>query len=116
MDFLTAVTRIGSVIQGARSVVDGLGELARSRGAKTQPVVVIADQQGFNAHLKQAVAGLIESRDANKDGVLSATESGLDQAAFGRLDTNGDGKLDALELMGALDKSSPILVNNAGQS
>jgi len=114
MNFLTAITQIGSIVQGARSVVNGLGDIARSHAAKARPVVVMTDQQSFDAHLQQAAAQLIESRDANGDGTLSAAESGLDRQVFAQFDTNGDGKLDALELTRAMARADSLLIDTRG--
>lgn len=114
MNFLTAISQIGSIVQGARSVVNGLGDIARSHTAKARPIVVIKGQQSFDAHLQQAAAQLIESRDANGDGMLSAGESGLDGQLFAHLDTNGDGKLDALELTRAMARADSLIIDTRG--
>ena len=91
MNFLTAITRIGSIVQGARSVVNGLGDIARSHAAKARPIVVMTDQQSFDA-----------------------AESGLDGQMFAQLDTNGDGKLDALELTRAMARADSLLIDTRG--
>jgi len=111
MNFVTAIARIGSIVEGARSVVNGLGDLARSHAAKTRPVVLITDAPSFEAHLQRAAAQLIESRDSNGDGTLSASESGLTGQVFSQFDTNGDGKLDGQELTRAMARADSLVID-----
>ena len=50
----------------------------------------------------QAAASFIDSKDTNKDGSLSLSESGLSSAVFTKRDADNDGKLSQSEIQAAI--------------
>ena len=108
MNALSAVTNVGSLIQAAKDV---LGNLKHGR---PKPVEGAARPEPFGVQLTQAVANqkdaaitrLIQEKDADKNGVLSAAELGADTRVFTKLDANADGQVTKLELMAGVQPAS----------
>ena len=87
------VAGVGSIVDSVRSVTS---LLSRSQTPGVTPAGAKTAQ--FDKHLDEAIAQFIKQRDKDGSGSLSLKEFGGDTKTFSRLDTNGDGRLDASEL------------------
>lgn len=88
MDAFAAISQIGSVASTVRSLFDAVK-------GKSHDKANSSSSSEFAAALKNYLA----LYDKNGDGALSRTEFTGSAGVFARLDVNGDGRLDARELL-----------------
>jgi len=88
MDAFAAISQIGSVASTVRSLVDAVK--GKSHGK--------ANSNSSN-EFATALNNYLSLYDKNGDGVLSRAEFTGNANVFTRLDVNGDGRLDARELL-----------------
>ena len=108
MNALGAITQVGSLVQAAKDMLGGL------KHGRSKPVEGAARPEPFGVQLTNAVADqkdaaitrLIRDKDADKHGMLSASELGTDAKVFSKLDANGDGQVTKLELMAGVQPAS----------
>lgn len=92
MSVIATLSGVSSVLGATRDLISTVRS-AHGSESKGQTASTSFDQQ-----LNALVSKYIGQRDADKDGLINASEFGADRALFDRLDVNRDGKLDSMEL------------------
>jgi len=106
MNLLSAISQVGSLVEAAKGVVNNFKHGTQPAPTAHSEAFGIQLRYAMTEQKEAAVSRFIQTRDADKNGVLSAAELGADAQAFAKLDMDRDGQVNKLELMAAMKPAS----------
>lgn len=112
MSILSGVGAAGELLKGASSLVHALKQPKVTDEAFSEILKArlqeASSPENRKAQAAEESARFMRLRDVNGDGRLGFEESGMERAAFGRLDSNHDGLLTRDEYQQALLGASGV--------
>lgn len=87
--------------------ISSIGSTSLARFMSSATSRTSSKTQGAQFDLSELASKIIEKKDTNGDGIVSADETGLDSEQFTALDTDASGGLTSDELLAALQATPP---------